>query len=312
MGRALFILVYIFDMLSLAPIRYSKVLSQHGGPIANIEYFEGEVAGMPCIHALSYLKEGLFDESYRTPGMTERADGAGSHKSTQIACHMAISEALERWAVYHCRQYPEEMNCGMELDSSSNGFAAFPGLFRRQARKAAFAESIERHCLICWWEGLLGHRTLSEPMPGVRAIQVDNPFSSHTVIILWTCHESRHVISFGAGEGLNQTTWRALVELERTREIVGRLLERDRTASFGLVPSPDVLERRINYFSSKRGMSAFLDRLEQPVSERPKPMKLLFDGVVPGPWDRYVSVWRTIIEPPSREYLSQAEDYFFW
>lgn len=299
-------------MVNLAPIKYSNVLSQDGGPIERLEYAEGTLLEMPCTHATAYLKPDLVAPELRLHTVVEQPDGAGSHRSTQVACHMAISEALERWAVYHCRESGNEAMAGMEFDHSSNGFAAFPGLFKCQARKAAFRESIERHCLICWWEGLLGHRFLPDPKPGVRAVQIDNPFSTHTVVVLWSLHDDLHSYAFGAGNSLNQAIWRSLVELERIQAMLDRLRRGKHTQSPFGEEFRGLFERRIAYFSTSAGMGRFLDRLERPVQGRHQPLKLLFDAAVVGPWDRYATVWRTIIEPPSRDYLSEAEDYFFW
>jgi hypothetical protein len=299
-------------MINLAPVKYSNVLSRDGGPIERLEYAEGTLLGMPCTHAVTYLKPDLVDPELRSRAVVDQPDGAGSHRSAQVACHMAISEALERWAVYHCRTLGNEALAGMELDHSSNGFAAFPGLLKRQARKAAFRESIERHCLMCWWEGLLGHQMLPDPREGVLALQIENPFSLHTVVVLWSRHDDSHSYAFGAGTGLNQAVWRSLVELERIQAMLDCLRRGKHTQSPLEEEIRGLFERRIAYFSTAAGMGRFLDRLERPVQSKHQQLKLLFDAAVPGPWDQYATVWRTIIEPPSRDYLSDAEDYFFW
>lgn len=298
-------------MLSLAPIRYAKVLHRDGGPIARLESAEGTLLGMPCMHAAAYLNEGLVPDSVRSHTRTAQPDGAGSHASEQIACHMAVSEALERWAVYHCRARSHAGIAGLGYDCSSNGFAAFPGLFKRQAREAAFRESIERHCLISWWEGLLGHRFLPDPQPGVRAIKIENPFSSHSVVILWEQLRDKCCFAFGAGGGNNHAIWRAFVELQRTQTLLENLGRSNAKSSLGEAVG-SLFERRIWYFSTAKGMLRFLSRLEQTAGDRVAPLKLLFDDCVSGPWNRYASVWRTVIEAPSQDYLSDVDDFFFW
>ena len=171
-------------MVNLAPIKYSNVLSQDGGPIERLEYAEGTLLGMPCTHAAAYLTAGLVAPELRLHSVVEQPDGAGSHRFTQVACHMAISEALERWAVYHCRESGNEAIGGMEFDHSSNGFAAFPGLLKRQARKAAVRESIERHCMMCWWEGQLGHQMLPDPRKVFWPSRLKIHLVSHRVVVL--------------------------------------------------------------------------------------------------------------------------------
>ncbi len=283
-------------------------MSTFGGPIARLEHSWANVFGCPCAHAVSYLDEGIVDSANLKARATDQPDGAGCHSSAQIACYMAISEALERWAVYFCRQQEDSSMGGIGLDGSSNGFAAYPGLYRRQARRAAYRESIERHCLICWWEGLLGHRCIEDPWPGVTAIRIDNPFSKHAVVLLWSITVSGHSFAFGAGDDVAHASRRALVELERTQSLLLQLASQVKhPGSHG-----DLFERRIHYFSTEAGAKRFLKRLKHGVRAAPPRLKLKYDAPVIGPWDAYASVWRTIIEAPSRAYLSDEDDYFFW
>jgi hypothetical protein len=297
-------------MISLAPIKYSEVLSQHGGPIARVEYAPTVIQGMDCTQAVAYLSGDLVSASVRPRTSTVQPDGAGSHRSPQVACHMAVSEALERWAIFHCRAHRDEIDCALDLDGSSNGFAAFPGLFKRQARKAAFRESIERHCLISWWEGLLAHRPLADPQPFVRAIEIENPFSNHSVVVIWTEREGRHAYAFGAGESLNHAIWRAFVELDRCQMLLDQLASAQAAQPY--LRLSDIFERRLDFFASEYGFGLFLERFEKKVETSVDPIELLFDAPVPGPWDRYASVWRTVIKAPSMAYLGRDPDYFFW
>lgn len=297
-------------MISLAPIKYSDVLSSSGGPIDRVAYAPFDLFGVSCTQAVAYLREDLTPPGTKSCTVTPQPDGAGSHVSPQVACHMAVSEALERWAVYHCRSHLEDYASVIGADASSNGFAAYPGLFKRQARKAAFRESIERHCLMLWWEGLIEHHPLGDPRSGVRAIGLSNPFSSHEVIILWGMHKELHVFAFGAGSNVNQATWRALVEYDRTSQLAERIAKH--CQSHGRETITDIYEKRINYFSGEDGFSRFVERLGSGVIGEPNDLRILFDSAVSGPWDRYVTVWRTVFDPPSRDYLSDREDYFFW
>jgi ribosomal protein S12 methylthiotransferase accessory factor YcaO len=82
------------------------------------------------------------------------ADGSGTHTSASVARHIAVSEALERWAITSISQSARRSSYGFDLDLTSNGMAAFPGLIAKQARRFARLEAVERHCLFGWWEGL--------------------------------------------------------------------------------------------------------------------------------------------------------------
>lgn len=297
-------------MISLAPWRYRKISESDGGPVGRLEFSEGELNSKRCFHAVSYLSDGLIPDEVKASSFTEQPDGTGTHELFQVACHMAISEAIERWAVYYCREQGRTEDGGIGIDSSSNGFAAFPGLLKKQARKAAFQESIERHCLICWWEGLLSHHSLPDLSKGIHAISIENPLSSHSVVLIWSLGEGGTSYAFGAGKSEEIAARRASVELERIQSILKKFpKEWFRSGSGG---EGDILERRVSYFSRSKGTSEFLDRIECRKPSKKIPTKLLFDAAVSGPWDKYADVWRTIIEPPSREYLGDREDYFFW
>ncbi|MDQ8195426.1 hypothetical protein QEH59_13400 [Coraliomargarita sp. SDUM461004] len=297
-------------MLNLAPLRYVKVMEADGGPIARLEHAYCDIFGVPCVHAVAYLKQGIVAPELLQMRVIAQPDGAGAHESAQIACYMAISEAMERWAVHYCRERLISGMGGMDLDFSSNGFAAYPGVFRRQAREAAYRESIERHCLIGWWEGLLGHRCIENPRPGVSAIIIDHRFSAHTVVLLWSMTAYGHSYSFGAGHNVAHAVQRALVELSRTQSMLKQLVKLSLPLRAGR--RGDVFERRIHYFSTDEGVSLFLERLKRQVKTVRARPKVLFDSAVYGPWDAYASVWRTVFEAPSQDYLSEREDYFFW
>ena len=76
-----------------------------------------------------------------------------------VARYMAISESLERWA-FHVKVNDFDRDLyGFDRDASSNGMAAFPGLFSSQCRKKAYWEALERFCVIAWWDGRLAART---------------------------------------------------------------------------------------------------------------------------------------------------------
>ncbi|MEO0509868.1 MAG: hypothetical protein AAF065_08420 [Verrucomicrobiota bacterium] len=294
-------------MISLAPIRYANITAEGGGPLKTLEYGRYRLAEREVYQASAYLIDELVTKKVRTHTKTPVPDGAGTHESVQIACHMAVSEAIERWVVYDCRERMEENPGGIQIDGGSNGFAAFPGLFARQARRAAFSESIERHCLMSWWEGLLGHRKMSGLPDRLEGIQIENPFSKHDVVLIWRDSEQGRVYAFGAAKDLEGAIWRSRIEFERTEALL-RAIRKDLDSDGEL----GVFESRILYFSSDEGCACFDQRLEKHSKAAICELNLLFDCAVRGPWDKFAYVWRTIIKPPSRDYLSNAADYFFW
>lgn len=156
----------------------------------------------------------------------------------------------------------------------------------------------------------MGHRFVEGPRPEISAISIDNPFSKHAVVVIWSVTDSGQSYGFSAGDNVLHATERALVELNRTQSLLANIVEAD--AKEGGGKDGDVFERRIRFFSKPQGAGLFQSRLDTKVATTSLSSKLLFDGPVIGPWDAYAGVWRTIIEAPNKKYLSDQEDYFFW
>ena len=82
-------------------------------------------------------------------------DGMGSDQNKSVAYFKAISEAMERWAFYSLTSSQHRNDFGFDIDSTSSGFAAFPGFTKRPAAYYARLEALERWALVSWWFGLL-------------------------------------------------------------------------------------------------------------------------------------------------------------
>mgnify|MGYP003666838751 FL=1 len=134
-------------MVSLAAMRYRDVFADDGGPIERVLTGDFSILGRPHKQANAFLRAPLAagKSSYAVFG---QADGTGSAPSASVACHMAISEALERWAFLAMHDRPEGARFGFDVDRSSNGMAAFPGFFRSSAARRARNEALERYALI--------------------------------------------------------------------------------------------------------------------------------------------------------------------
>ena len=116
-------------MFSLAPLRYRAVLASDGGPVEFVEEGEATFFGTRYFQANARLKDGLVPR--QAMQIYCNADGSGFHSSPMVARHIAISEALERWAYYETLNSNRRATFGFHLDPSSNGMAAYPGLFVR-------------------------------------------------------------------------------------------------------------------------------------------------------------------------------------
>jgi hypothetical protein len=296
-------------MLSLAAFRYRNVLAAAGGPIARVEVAEFMLLGEPCFLANAYLVPELAGNR-EISTLYSRANGSGTASSPMVARYMAISEAMERWAHWQLCAAPAGHAFGFDVDPSSNGLAAFPGLWRRQARAGAMLEAAERFNVLNWWEGRLPARESATRWPGVRAAVIRSQAPGTTVILFKRTTEGLFAYGQGAGWDFSAACRQAAGEMERHARVVLRFAQSHAGAIRDQLPaSAHPLERRSLYFAQAEGHARFLDRLRAPVKSTAE-LKLVYDGIVPGPWSKFADVWRVVFEPPSRRFLGQDEDYF--
>lgn len=301
--------------MNLAPIKYARVMSAEGGPIERI-------GGVPLRNrrgkwhqAVAFLSPHL-KLSKAAVEVFGDADGTGTDRSPMLARFKAVSEALERWALYYLLQCGERERYGFDRDDTSNGMAAYPGLFSGGARRRARAEAIERYVLAAWWEGRLEGRSLGEDEDGARVVQLENPLGREAVVIVW--RRDRHGLyayGFAADTSFEQAKLRATIEMERSAVAMGAYLTRN--PKFGWADLPGIRnwqERRILYFALPEGHETFQQRLSSKTATsaapaRPKPV---IDAELRGPWTRYATVWRVLYPMPGMAYLDPEQNFFFW
>ncbi len=298
----------MFDLsLSLAAINYRDVFTTEGGPIDRVSTGVIDVLGKKAHQANAYLAPGLIRGK---PALCVygNADGTGASTSVQVARHMAISEALERWAFYETSQGDDAAKYGFDIDNSTNGMAAFPGLFKSSARKRAYLEALERWALVAWWSGHLRASVVGDALLGVTALRIEHESKIGEVAILFRRSAAGHVsYGYSAGATFRSAAARAAVELARNEFVVGyyklRSVVRD-------VPNP--FERRCLYFAGEEGHAEFLRRVFDRKPHREAAWSVTFDGELPGAWSKYATVWRVVPDMPSREYLDPKASCFFW
>lgn len=299
-------------MFNLAAYRYRQVLAEFGGPIARLQLADMVVLGRREFFATAFLREGMASELWRST-LFGIADGGGTSPSPMIARFKAISEALERWAHWQTHQSVRRPCCGFEVDPSSNGMAAFPGIFSRQARPYALMEAAERFNLLNWWEGRLAAVESGTCWPGVRSVTICSDAPGVTVILFRKTAHGLFAYGHAAAWDYAAACRKAGAEMVRHEMMVeqfalaqaGNLLKR-------LPDDAHAMERRALFFATAAGHELFQEHLcAAPVRARVRP-KLVYDGPVPGPWSRYASVWRVVYEPPSERFLQAEENYFLW
>lgn len=300
-------------MLNLAALRYRHVLADSGGPIVRLEAADAVWLGRRCFQANAYLRNDLI--AWRASGAVYgAASGTGVDASPMVARFKAVSEALERWAHMAVVTGGEGGRYGFDADPSSNGMAAFPGLFARQARPAAQLEASERFNLLSWWEGYLPALETAAPWPGVQAAVLGSEAPGVTVILFRQSAVHGHfAYGHAAGKNFASACEAAAMEMERHDHVVSRYLLAHAGAPGSALPATaHPIERRSVFFSTPEGHELFLGRLRSRPAHALRHPRLVFDGVVPGPWSRYADVWRVVYAPPSERFLGRDERYFFW
>jgi ribosomal protein S12 methylthiotransferase accessory factor YcaO len=260
------------------------------------------------IQANARLSAGLTPR--RSLTLYSDADGSGTHPRPSVARHMAISEALERWAFHSTVRSERAAEFGFDADPSSNGMSAFPGLVRSHARRKAMLESVERYSLISWWEGLAEGRLFQTDWPGVSAVAIDGPFGGVTVIAYARTDYGGYAYGHAAEESFGAACERAVIELARHEWVL-----RSSWLSFvsGEMKAPsDLFERRCMFFASDAGHEAFQQRIRTKPKRALEKPTVLCDRDIPGPWASYATVWRFAMQLPSDGYLRAGNDYFFW
>ena len=295
-------------MLSLAALRYRNVLAAHGGPIESVETGQFPVCGRRMIQANAKLIAGHTPKS--THAIYGDADGTGTHRLASVARHMAVSEALERWAFHAVVRSPRAAEFGFDVDPSSNGMSAFPGILSRHARRKAMLEAVERFSLISWWEGRAGWRLFDTDWPGVSALAIDGPFGGVTVIAFSRTDYGMFAYGHAAEESFGAACERAVIELARHEWVMrswwlGHISGEKR-------PAPGLFERRCLFFSTEEGHEVFHRRIRDGVQGEMSTATVACDKDIPGPWADYATVWRFALRPPADGFLYAGEDYFFW
>ncbi len=297
-------------MLSVAGYRYRNVLESEGGPVSRISLREFPVYGRPMYQANAWLSDKVVARRKKF-ALYSDADGTGTAETPMVARYMAISESMERWAYRVKVRATDRELYGFDIDESSNGMAAFPGLFHTEARKRAQLEAIERSSIIAWWEGALDGEVRSTEWNGINALVLPSPIGFGVTVVAF--REVRpDCFAYGQGAAVDYfgACERAVMELARNEYVLGL-----RRVSLGLAaqetPS-DLFERRCLFFSTAEGHAMFQERIHRKITGPRFRSEVICDSEIEGPWSDFASVWRVLIRPATTEFLVDSERYFFW
>jgi hypothetical protein len=245
-------------MLSLAGVRFRNVLAREGGPVEQVEVDEFPVYGRRMFQANARLRPGLAPRRLRYE-IYGNVDGTGTAPSPLVASHMAISEAMERWAHRATVNTPDAADYGFDVDRSSTGMAAFPGLLARQARTKAWYEAVERFSMMAWWEGRLGGTWRDTEWNDVMAVQID-PIAAPAcaVVVCKACEPGFYAYGHAAAGSFHAACERAIVELARSEYVLRRYWLARRLVDGTTMTQPaGLFERRCFFFRRRPGMRGF-------------------------------------------------------
>lgn len=296
-------------MVNLSALRYRSVLATEGGPVEEVKCREFCVLGERGYSANATLRAGLLPDRL-VHHLYSNASGSGTDRSRLVAQFKAISEAMERWAHGTLFRAPDAVRFGFDVDPSSTGMAAFPGLFARQARGAALMEAAERFNLLNWWEGRLDVRPAAAPWSDVEAWVFDSDAPGTAVLLHRRTQAGFHVYGHAAAPAFKTACRHAAAEMQR-HEVALEIFFRKHGSLAGR-EDMHALEQRSLFFATEEGHAVFRARLARKADGPRARPRLVFDGEVPGQWSRYADVWRVLFEPPSMRFLSRETDYMFW
>jgi ribosomal protein S12 methylthiotransferase accessory factor YcaO len=300
--------------MNLAPLRYAKVLAGSGGPIESIEHGSVTSETGPLHQANACLSKALKLQRPETE-VFAGVDGTGSHASAMIARHMAISEAMERWAFLSLGGSDTAPAYGFDRDPTTTGMAAFPGLLKSSARNYALSEATERACIARWWRGHLNHRRIETGQAHRSVIEIENPLGSDSVIVTWSTQPDGWTAYGMAAAGTQgNAILKAIIEMERARVVLAHFHEHhpgfDERNLEGI---KNYMERRILYYAMPNGHAAFRKRTRQTGTRSPQGGdRLVVDREIKGPWSRYATVWRALFDISSSEHVDPRVMTFYW
>lgn len=303
----------VLSSINLSPLRYARVGVKDGGPIASLEIWPMPGGESPLFGASAWL------DPARVPAPVENtvygnADGYGLDASRMVARFKAISEAMERWAFRVEGEGADRALFGFDVDPTSNGMSAFPGLVPWRARERAELEALERFVLFSWWEGRFDCGERASPWRGVRVLELEHGMGPFSVVVVHRAlpESGLRLYGHGAGATLAEAARGAYEEMLGHGTAVATFESRGSFTAEAVGAVENTFERRALFFATREGQRLFDARVEASRWAEPKRPKVVFSGLVPGEWNQYAHVWRVTFEPVSEDYLNPKANYFFW
>lgn len=296
-------------MLNLAPIKYSKVFKFDGGPIEKIIWSQTEIfKNVIGYEASAYLCSELRPQSIPLNKIYGNPDGTGSDQFQSAACYKAISEALERWAYYETALGKQSEEFGFDLDPSTNGLAAYPGLSQYSVKKFAYFEALERWAIGKWWSEQLGSSEIYNS-EDISFIEIFNN-NKASVVICWfkfTNCENQELVAYGfaASGNIEKALLKAQIELFRNKHIL-QLYYKNRSRPE--LNHLNIQEKRLIWFSANEGYNQFLEKIRrtQKLSVKNQVPIEILSKKLNGPWSQFSQVCRVLFKDQNLFYTDES------
>ncbi|MCK5883580.1 MAG: hypothetical protein KAG61_07825 [Bacteriovoracaceae bacterium] len=240
-----------------------------------------------------------------------KVDGTGTDKHKNIAIYKAVSEALERYAFYSILERSDAKRFGFDIEPTTTGLAAFPGITKIAARKISNFEAIERWALSEWWQGRLSIDSTNKKK---NIIEIQTPFTESKTVVTWNYINHINLVAYGFAteSSLSKASKKAKVEMSRNIEILEKISKKQLTTAE--LNNYNPVDLRLIYFAKEHGHKLFLDKIcqsEKNIIQVERPRKII-NCELTGPWSTFTTVWRTLYEQENRPHLEEVQDFFLF
>jgi hypothetical protein len=279
-------------MSLLAPWFYRSLLVENS-ILECPETFTVEVLNNKNYHeALCSLKKELKPDWISPSTIYSGKDGSGTSQYKNIAVYKAISETLERWAFYEVADSKDANKFSFDLNPSTTGLAAYPGLSAKKARENAIIEAQERWALQEFWRGNLPIVEHLNKVENLHHFEILTDMKQVRISLLSYQSGSQFLYAFAGDNSLENSFEHALIELSRNMRVMSKFKKESKNYE----KFEEISDKRLMFFSTPEGNNLFKDKINSaPKSQKTKPT-LICDKELTGPWNQYTKVWRYLYD----------------
>ncbi len=292
---------------NLGAYSYKDFATNKDTPLKKSELIKIENGNSVYYQQNCWLIDSLKYQDTEKTFLYSDCDATGSDTYAHIAVWKSYSELLERWA-YHDLMNRGSKEFGLIFDRTTTGFAALPCWPKYAARNHALSEAIERWSISNWWRGNLSASFFEyKNTSNVKALSIDigNKFGYVVIVFNYFNYQNENKYFYGFAHSFTREKayLKSLVEMERNKLVIQNFL----VSNFSL---KSISDRRLNYFSTELGHAKFLKKINSNPKSYISLPKLLIDSQIPGPWDKYATVWRCLY--PDTIYDWSDETHFMF